>query len=316
MSKIQLPPEVSSTLTEIPLDDDDDNEGTPSDARVTTPCQSSVPTEHIRIVLVGEANVGKTEFANCVKTRTFSGTTVATIGMGFTSVDMILCAERRHTRVDLYDTAGQERHGGHLMRTYYRLANGVIFVVDLTSPASWVRAQNLYAEITEDVPDAVCLFVANKSDLFDDHPSKLLEAIEKLTMLFAPGPPKPGEPPRPPRRRPSDIYRPEELEMPLKAISLRRTAPIALDLVAELAQRIIINRAEAIKRASISLMTPRSGETLGSSKLIAAQQRAQLEQLHKQKQARGTLRLRRQAEYNSKEQERKKTLGSGGWCFV
>jgi len=299
---------MASTLAEIPLNDDDEAPPPPRGSSTTgTPAATSStgPVESIKIVLVGDPSVGKTEFANCFKTRTFSGNTVATIGMGHTSVDMRLCAEGVHVRVELYDTAGQERYGNQLMRTYYRLAHGVIIVFDPGAADSLVRAQKLYQQITEDMPDIVCMFIANKIDLITASEQEWELRLRKLANLFTPPPTDLV------RRPPSQSYLPAELEMPLKAISLKRNPAVALDLVAELSQRILINRTTAAIRASTNPLTPHNGAALGSSRVIARQQRSALEQQRPGKSP--PLRLQKQDASTTKEPERKK-LGSGS-CF-
>ena len=313
MSKVQLSPAVSHTLSTISLDDDAESSVDASAAAPTaSPRASSAPTtraervECVRIVLVGDSNVGKTELANCFKTRTFSGTTVASIGVGYTSVDLLLCAERIRTRVELYDTAGQERFGNYLMRNYYRLAKGMIIVFDPQNADSLVRAQKMYAQITDDVPDIVCMFVANKIDLFQGTEEEWAVRLKKLTNLFTP-PPSITEL----RRPPSELFRPEELEMPLKAISLLRTPAVALDLVAELAQRILINAATSAARLAANPLSPRSGAVLGSSKAISRQQRQRVEAAQpKGKPPPGSLRLKRIEEYNKNAKKK-----PSGFCF-
>jgi small GTP-binding protein len=260
MNKLPLSAALRSTLALI----EDDNK-TPVAAE-----KPQRPLENIKLVLVGDANVGKTELAYCFKHRVFSGTTSSTIGVDYTSVDMLLCKEQIHTRIELFDTAGQERFGNHLTRNYYRLSDGVIIVFDPQNDDSVHRAHLLHKQITADVPDIVCMFVANKLDLFPTAHERRARIV-KLANLFTP--PKGS----PPIRPTPEIYMPEELEMPFRAISLRENPAAAVDLVAEIGQRIIMNRAAAEIRCASNPLSPRSTITLGSSKSIARQQRDQLQ---------------------------------------
>jgi small GTP-binding protein len=210
--------------------------------------------ERVRIVMVGETNVGKTEFCNCFKTKVFSGTTVATIGVGFTSVDMYLhldASRRVHARIELYDTAGQERYGGQIMRTYYRVAQGVIIVFDPSVDESVTRAIKLHQQITEDVPDIVAVFVANKLDVLALQGDERAARIAKLEKLF-----KSAENARVARAFMT-------VDMTMKTISLRERPESALDIVGEMSRMIVLNKiALKMRRDRGDVKTPRSSEEM------------------------------------------------------
>lgn len=106
-----------------------------------------------KLLVVGDAGVGKT----CLITRfvddVFSSTCKSTIGVDFKahSIEM----DGRAVQLQVWDTAGQERFRA-LTTSYYRGAHGVILVYDVTEQttydhlASWIKDVDLYSG--EEVP--------------------------------------------------------------------------------------------------------------------------------------------------------------------
>jgi small GTP-binding protein len=231
--------------------------------------------ERVRIVMVGETNVGKTEFCNCFKTQVFSGTTVATIGVGFTSVEMHLhldATHRVHARVELYDTAGQERYGGQMTRTYYRIAQGMIIMFDPSVDESVSRAIKLYQQITEDVPDIVAVFVANKLDVLALAGAERTARLAKLETLF-----KSAERARPPSATAVAVA------MAMKSISLKQEPKAALDIIGEMSRMIVLNKVALKMRRDftnsrndsvVNLQQP-TGETRSSNGKPSSKKRLQ-----------------------------------------
>ncbi|KAI0242702.1 Ras-related protein Rab-43 [Lamellibrachia satsuma] len=116
-----------------------------------------------KIVLIGDAGVGKT----CVVQRFKSGTFVErhgnTIGVDFTMKTLNLDGKR--IKLQIWDTAGQERFRT-ITQSYYRSANGVIITYDITKKESF----NNVTRWLEDVKRyAACniaqLLIGNKKDL-------------------------------------------------------------------------------------------------------------------------------------------------------
>ncbi|XP_062612391.1 ras-related protein Rab-43-like [Saccostrea cucullata] len=101
-----------------------------------------------KIVLIGDAGVGKT----CVVQRFKSGTYVekhgSTIGVDFTMKTLQI--DGKLIKLQIWDTAGQERFRT-ITQSYYRSANGVIIAYDITKKASfesvprWIEDVKRYA---------------------------------------------------------------------------------------------------------------------------------------------------------------------------
>lgn len=112
-----------------------------------------------KVVVIGEASVGKSSLSLKYVHGTFSANQQSTIGAAFLSR-----AERGHwgrVRLDIWDTAGQERYRS-LAPMYYRGADAVVFVYDVTSRSSFVRVREWEKEVGA---VEVKVFVGNKTDL-------------------------------------------------------------------------------------------------------------------------------------------------------
>ncbi|KAL3853612.1 hypothetical protein ACJMK2_017144 [Sinanodonta woodiana] len=118
-----------------------------------------------KIVLIGDADVGKT----CVVQRFKSGTYVekhaSTIGVDFTMKTLQI--DGKLVKLQIWDTAGQERFRT-ITQSYYRSANGVVMAYDITKKSSfdsvsqWLDDVKRYAG-----PNIVQVLIGNKRDLED-----------------------------------------------------------------------------------------------------------------------------------------------------
>lgn len=116
-----------------------------------------------KVVLIGDADVGKT----CVVQRFKSGTYVekhaSTIGVDFTMKTLQI--DGKLVKLQIWDTAGQERFRT-ITQSYYRSANGVIMAYDITKRGSfesltrWLDDVRRYAG-----SNIVQILIGNKKDL-------------------------------------------------------------------------------------------------------------------------------------------------------
>uniref|UniRef100_A0A8R1EKE5 Uncharacterized protein n=1 Tax=Caenorhabditis japonica TaxID=281687 RepID=A0A8R1EKE5_CAEJA len=94
-------------------------------------CTKNYKTKRtFKVIIVGNAAVGKT----CLSFRfcccRFPEHTEATIGVDFRERSCAI--ENELLRVQLWDTAGQERYRQSIVAHYYRNVNAVVFVYDVT----------------------------------------------------------------------------------------------------------------------------------------------------------------------------------------
>ncbi|XP_071833429.1 ras-related protein Rab-15-like [Apostichopus japonicus] len=116
----------------------------------------------IRLLLIGESGVGKTCMLCRFTEEGFISPHISTIGIDFKMKTLLIGGVR--ARIQIWDTAGQERFDT-VTAQYFRRAQGVILVYDITNEASF---RNLYKWINmmhANAPDDMeVLLVGNKSD--------------------------------------------------------------------------------------------------------------------------------------------------------
>ena len=100
---------------------------------------------------------------------------LCTIGVDFVS-EIYLSIQRFRTlqinkattKLQIWDTAGQERYRT-ITNAYYKGADGIIIVFDITNRESFLSIDSWLEEIYKNVgEDVFILIFANKSDLMDD----------------------------------------------------------------------------------------------------------------------------------------------------
>ncbi|XP_076451088.1 ras-related protein Rab-43-like [Babylonia areolata] len=116
-----------------------------------------------KIVLIGDAGVGKTCVVQRFKSGTYTEKHGSTIGVDFTMKTLNI--DDKLVKLQIWDTAGQERFRT-ITQSYYRSANGVIIAYDITKHSSfesiprWMEDVKRYAG-----SNIVKLLVGNKCDL-------------------------------------------------------------------------------------------------------------------------------------------------------
>ena len=121
---------------------------------------------HIKFVILGEANVGKTSLITRYFTGAFHQFCESTIGCSFSNKSITI--NNQSYKLDVWDTAGQEKYRG-LMPMYYRNADVVFICIDLSEERpqklidnykSWHEQISLHS----DKPDRIIILVGTKSD--------------------------------------------------------------------------------------------------------------------------------------------------------
>jgi len=118
--------------------------------------------EVLKVVLVGDLNVGKTSIMNRFIHGVFDEKTRSTISLDFGIKEIQVDGENR--KIQVWDTAGQQKFRT-ITRAYYRRAAGILLVFDLTSRNSFENLPTWLDEINSNTPSNTVVFiVGNKKD--------------------------------------------------------------------------------------------------------------------------------------------------------
>ena len=122
-------------------------------------------TVALKIVLVGEAGVGKTSIISQFIDQIFQEDLQASTGGTFSSKTLIL-NNGKTIKFDIWDTAGEERYRS-LTKLFYKDSNAAILVYDITRKESFDELKNYWANQIKELSDSNIILVvdANKSDL-------------------------------------------------------------------------------------------------------------------------------------------------------
>ncbi|GMK57736.1 hypothetical protein CspeluHIS016_0405700 [Cutaneotrichosporon spelunceum] len=130
----------------------------------------NVKAVQVKLVLLGEAAVGKSSLVLRFVQNDFNENTSPTIGAAFLTQKCRL--ENRVVKFEIWDTAGQERFHS-LAPMYYRNAAAAVVVYDITKAASLEKAKAWVKELQRQAnPNIVIALVGNKLDLVEgDEPA-------------------------------------------------------------------------------------------------------------------------------------------------
>lgn len=123
----------------------------------------------VKIILVGAGGVGKTSILLQFSDGLFSADRPPTIGVDFKSQDIKVGTPpfAKTVKLELWDTAGQERFRS-VISSFFRDADGVLLVFDLTEPQSLSSLDSWLVEVRKHASSTVeVLMVGNKSDLVE-----------------------------------------------------------------------------------------------------------------------------------------------------
>jgi len=127
------------------------------------PSSSTDKPIQVKLVLLGEAAVGKSSVVLRFVSNEFQANKEPTIGAAFLTQKCRL--EDRVLRYEIWDTAGQERFHS-LAPMYYRNAQAAVVVYDVTKASSLEKAKSWVKELQRQAnPNIVIALAGNKIDL-------------------------------------------------------------------------------------------------------------------------------------------------------
>lgn len=145
----------------------------------------SALTRVFKVVFVGDSGVGKTCILQRFCNEDFKPTFSATIGVDFQIKTVNVDGER--IVLQLWDTAGQERFRS-MTQQYFRKADGIVVVYDVTSEITFRSVRNWMHSIKEGAEDnAMVLLIGNKTDMCQSDEDRVVRAKdgEKMADEFS-----------------------------------------------------------------------------------------------------------------------------------
>ena len=128
---------------------------------------SAEPDQEIllKVVVVGDSGVGKSNLLSRYVHNYFNEDITSTLGVDLLSKRMLI--NDKSVTVQFWDTAGQERMRA-LANAYYRNANGIIVVFDITSKETFMNLNYWIREVRNNTEEQVkIVIIGNKTDLID-----------------------------------------------------------------------------------------------------------------------------------------------------
>ena len=119
----------------------------------------------LKIVLIGDSGVGKTNILSRYNNNEFSLATQPTVGVEFGN--KIIKKENKSIKLQLWDTAGQERYKA-ITNAFYKGSKGAFVVYDITRKSTFLNIDKWIGELkTNGSEDILIILVGNKTDLED-----------------------------------------------------------------------------------------------------------------------------------------------------
>ena len=124
------------------------------------------PDYLLKIVVVGNSNVGKTNIISRFCKDSFSSQTKATIGVDFTMYSLNVLGKK--VKIQFWDTAGQEKYRA-MSTAYYKGAHGAILVYDISNRESFFSLGLWLSEIKNQSNSVErVILLGNKNDLAEE----------------------------------------------------------------------------------------------------------------------------------------------------
>jgi small GTP-binding protein len=115
-----------------------------------------------KLLILGESGVGKTCLLLRFSNDDYNPTHLTTIGIDFRI--KVIDVEDKLIKLQIWDTAGQDRFRS-ITKTYYKGANGIMLVYDVSDEGSFKSIRNWVSQIEQNAGTNVSkILVANKCD--------------------------------------------------------------------------------------------------------------------------------------------------------
>ena len=125
--------------------------------------------ETVKVVLLGEAGVGKTCIISQFISGVFDPDTISSLSAQFITKTLDFKDLKKSIKFEIWDTAGQERFRS-LAKIFYKDAKVICLVYDITSKKSFDELKNFWYEQQTKLNvdgDPIFAVVGNKYDLYE-----------------------------------------------------------------------------------------------------------------------------------------------------
>ena len=149
---------------------------------MSTPGKRAKYDHLIKLLVIGDACVGKSSLLLRFSENAFSNNYLTTIGIDFKVKSVTINGKR--IKLQIWDTAGQERVRT-ITQAYYRGAMGILLVYDCGDVTSFNNVTNWMRQIEQNAsPGVAKIIVANKCDLLDSERAVSSEQGEALAKEY------------------------------------------------------------------------------------------------------------------------------------
>lgn len=133
----------------------------------TLPIKKTISSYNFKIVLIGNVSVGKSSIIKRFIHNEFNEKYTCTIGTESFNKTLLI-GENKNVNLRIWDTCGQEKFRT-VTRQYYRDAQAILIVFDLTKKQTFDDLNSWYEEAINYINNTNCLFflLGNKSDKKD-----------------------------------------------------------------------------------------------------------------------------------------------------
>ena len=121
----------------------------------------------LKIAVLGDATVGKTNLVLRFTENTFSPNVAPTVGYDYKSKTITLTNSNKKAKLQIWDTAGQERFMA-LSKTVYQKVDGVMLVYDITRRPTFENILSWINRVKEFKSNFPIIIIGNKIDKEDE----------------------------------------------------------------------------------------------------------------------------------------------------
>ena len=121
----------------------------------------------LKVIVIGDTCVGKTNFIFRFVENRFSLNYVSTVGFDYRSKIITLPKSKKKVKLQIWDTAGQERYNS-VNKNLFQKVQGVIIMYDITNRASFENINKWLYLLSQNVSDKAKILVGSKLDLSEE----------------------------------------------------------------------------------------------------------------------------------------------------